>query len=232
MYQVSLNDAEQVRQATLCLDNGLHLEGGDWMRILAEQEGKPIVSCTDGIEPLMLNQNGNKKVVPDPHAWFSVKNAVQYTRNITTAIVERDLEHAEEYRARATLLIEQLRTLHNWITRQVNAVPGEQRVLVTSHDAFNYFCDAYGFKSTSPIGWSTQEVGAEVTPQRRQQVVAAIRDAGVPAIFIETSVNPKLIRDIAKESGVAIGGTLYSDSMGAPGTAGETYIGMMAAKTC
>jgi len=101
-------------------------------------------------------------------------------------------------------------------------------VLVTSHDAFNYFCDAYGFTASAPVGWSTgSEIGGGLTPERRKKVVESIRDAGVKAIFVETSVNPKLIREIAEEAGVTIGGELYSDSMGAPGTGGETYIGMM-----
>ena len=92
---------------------------------------------------------------------------------------------------------------------------------------FNYFCRAFGLRSATPIGWSTQEVGAEVTPQRRQAVVDSIRAAGVPAIFVETSVNPKLVRDIAREAGIKIGGELYSDAMGPAGSAGETYLGMM-----
>jgi manganese/iron transport system substrate-binding protein len=110
----------------------------------------------------------------------------------------------------------------------VNAIPAGKRVLVTSHDAFNYFCRQYGFRSASPAGWSTgEEVGGGITPERRRQTVESIRQFGVKAIFVETSVNPKIIRQLADEAGVEIGGELYSDSMGGPGTAGETYLGMM-----
>ena len=103
-----------------------------------------------------------------------------------------------------------------------------RRVLVTSHDAFNYFCQAYGFTSAAPEGWSTaNEVGAGVTADSQRKTIESIREHGVKAIFVETSVNKKLIQSIAEEAGVEIGGELYSDSMGAPGTAGETYVGMM-----
>jgi manganese/iron transport system substrate-binding protein len=164
----------------------------------------------------------------DPHAWFSPQNAAVYVRNIVKAVCEQDPEHADEYRARATLCLNQLQTLHAWIQQQVSVLPASQRMLVTSHDAFNYFCRQYGFRSASPAGWSTgEEIGGGITPERRRETVESIRKFGVKAIFVETSVNPKIVRELAREAGVEIGGELYSDSMGAPGTAGETYIGMM-----
>ena len=99
---------------------------------------------------------------------------------------------------------------------------------MTSHDAFNYFAKEYGFVNRAPVGWSTgSEVGGGMTPERRRVVIDSIRSFGVKAVFVETSVNPKLIREIAREAGVAIGGRLYSDSMGEVDSAGESYIGMM-----
>ena len=83
-------------------------------------------------------------------------------------------------------------------------------------------------RSVAPVGWSTgAEVGAGMTPERRRRVVQSIRESGAPAIFVETTINPKQIRELAQETGVKIGGELYSDSMGPTGSAGETYIGMM-----
>ncbi len=226
-FTVTPRATAQVRRADLCFDNGLHLEGGDWMRTVAEKAGKPIFTCTHGIEPLRIEMNGKQHEVPDPHAWFDPMNAAVYVRNIHQAVVNADPDHAAEFDGRATLYLDQIRVLNLWVQRQIHTIPSHRRVLVSSHDAFNYFCRAFGLRSATPIGWSTQEVGAEVTPQRRKAVVDSIRDADVPAIFVETSVNPKLIRDIAKEAGVAVGGELYSDAMGAAGSAGETYIGMM-----
>ena len=134
----------------------------------------------------------------------------------------------EEYEDRAQLYLAELATLNSWIRRQVNKVPPQQRQLITSHDAFNYFCNEYKFTASAPAGWSTgDEIGGGFTAERRRQAVNSIRDFGIKAIFVETSVNPDMIQQIAKDAGVRIGGTLYSDSMGAPGTAGETYIEMM-----
>lgn len=226
LYEIKPGDARLVAGATLCLDNGWHLEGKDWMKTLAANANKPVVTCVTGVDPLELDQDG--ETVTDPHAWFSPKNAAVYLRNIVQGVSKLDPDHKTEYEARAQLYSSQLRTLHVWVQRQVNQVPPERRVLVTSHDAFNYFCREYGFQSAAPAGWSTgDEIGAGVTPQRRRASVESIRRFGIPAIFVETSVNPKLIRQIASDAGVKIGGQLYSDSMGAPGTAGETYVGMM-----
>lgn len=226
LYQVTSADSRVIASADLCFENGWHLEGKDWMRTLATDAGKPIVSCVKGIEPYKLNENGTE--IPDPHAWFTPKNASVFVRNILHAVCEKDPAGKEEYEARAALYLEQLRSLHQWIVRQCNAIPANRRVLVTSHDAFNYFCREYGFKATSPAGWSTgQEIGGGVTPARKRDTVESIRKLGVKAIFVETSVNPALTSEIAREAGVRIGGSLYSDSMGSPGTAGETYLGMM-----
>ena len=226
LYEIKPADANLVARATLCAQNGWHLEGKEWMATLAEGANKPLVTCVTGLKPLQLEEEGES--VKDPHSWFTPANAAVYVRNLLEGVSEIDPQHGSEYEARAELYLNQLRTLHIWIQKQVNAIPADRRVLVTSHDAFNYFCQAYGFKSASPAGWSTgAEVGGGVTPERRKLAVESIRKYGVKAIFVETSVNPELIRQIADDAGVIVGGELYSDSMGAPGTAGETYLGMM-----
>jgi len=226
LYEKKPGDAQLVATADLCLENGWHLEGNDWMRKLASQSGRPLVSCVEGCQPLEVPEVG--EAMHDPHAWFSCTNAAIYVRNIRDAVIELDPAHADEYRSRTALYLDQLRSLHSWILREINNIPVQQRVLVTSHDAFNYFCQAYGLESATPAGWSTgNEIGAGVTPQRRQETIDSIREHQVKAIFVETSVNPTMVREIAREAGVKIGGELYSDSMGAPDTAGETYLGMM-----
>ena len=226
IYQVKTADVELVSLADLCLENGWHLEGNDWMRKLAENAGKPIVSCIEGVKPRLINNAD--EAVHDPHAWFSPLNATIYVRNIVNAVCKMDPAHEAEYKSRANLYISELGALHNWIIRELNAIPANQRVLITNHDAFGYFCDVYKFKAVSPTGWSTgQEIGAGSTTERRAEVVKAIREFGVRSIFVETSVNDNMLSQIAKESGVEIGGKLFSDAMGPPGSAGETYIGMM-----
>ena len=226
LYEIKPSDSRMVAQADLCLENGWHLEGNDWMKSLAKDAGKPIVTCVTGARAYFLNEGDVE--VHDPHAWFSPLNAAVYVRNILKGVVKIDPQHKDEYEARSQLYLAELAALHSWIRRQVNQVPPLKRRLVTSHDAFNYFCHEYKFTASAPAGWSTgDEVGGGVTPERRREAVESIRKFGVKAIFVETSVNPELIQQIARDAGVRIGGTLYSDSMGAPGTAGETYLGMM-----
>lgn len=231
-YQPTPDDVQIVLGADLCLENGLHLEGKNWMAALARDARKQLVTVTRGLAPLTMGSKGEN--VPDPHAWFSTTNAALYVSNIVQALERLDPPHAAEYRSRGTLYLQQLRVLDAWIREQVNAIPPQRRILVTTHDAFNYFCREYRFNpnnnylSIAPVGWSTgSEVGAGMTPARYRQVVDSIRNARTRAIFVETTINPKLIREIAKETGIKIGGELYSDSMGVAGSAAESYIGMM-----
>jgi manganese/iron transport system substrate-binding protein len=224
-YQETTEDSQSVKRADLCIENGWHLEGNNWMSNLANTAGKPIATCVEGIEPLK-NIEADGESVEDPHAWFNTKNAMVYVTNIRNAVSKIDPEHAAEYKARADLYIIQLRALNHWIAEQVNAIPKARRILVTHHDAFGYFSDAYGFKALSPVGWTTGEL-AGVAIDQRQRIVEQIRDLGVKSIFVETSINRELLDGIAKETGISIGGLLYSDAMGEDGSAGETYIGMM-----
>jgi manganese/iron transport system substrate-binding protein len=231
-YQPTPDDVQIVLGADLCLENGLHLEGKNWMGALARDAGKPLITVTKGLAPLTLGSSGQQ--VPDPHAWFSLTNAALYVNNIIQALERLDPRNSAEYRSRGKLYLQQLRVLDAWIREQVNRIPPQRRILVTTHDAFNYFCREFRFNpendylSIAPVGWSTgSEVGAGMTPERHRQVVESIRKARAQAIFVETTINPKQIREIARETGVKIGGELYSDSMGTAGSAGETYIGMM-----
>lgn len=231
-YSPTPEDMSLVRRADICFENGLHLEGKNWMSNLAKDASKQVVTCTTGVRSIQIESEGQS--VSDPHAWFSLTNVAVYINNITRAVVELDPSNKQHYQARASLYLAQLRVLDAWIKQQVNHIPVEKRLLVTSHDAFNYFCRDYyfnpanNFMSVAPVGWSTGgEVGGGMTPQRRREVISGLKDTGARAVFVETSVNPKLIREIANEAGVAIGGELYSDSMGTAGSAAETYIGMM-----
>ncbi len=231
-YQPTPDDVQVVLGADLCLENGMHLEGKSWMATLAKDANKPLVTTTEGMRPLKIDQGG--KTVLDPHAWFSPRNVAVYVNNITRAFKQFDPENAYEYQARAKLFLQQLRILDAWVREQVKLIPPQRRILVTTHDAFNYFCNEYKFNennnylSIAPVGWSTgAELGAGMTPERRRMVVQSIKESAAPAIFVETTINPKQIREIAKETNVKIGGYLYSDSMGPENSAGETYVGMM-----
>lgn len=223
-YETGSDDAANVARADLCLDNGWNLEGHHWMRRLAENSGKPIQSCVERVRPLELQEEDS--VVKDPHAWFNPANAAIYVDNIVKAVSQVDPDHADEYQARALLYKTQLVALDNWINRQLATLPANQRVLITHHDAFGYFCQRYRFKSISPFGWTTAEL-TDLGVTQRKAVIDQIRESAVKAIFVETTINEELLQGIARDSGVKIGGKLYSDAMGAEGSAGETYLGMM-----
>ena len=223
-YEVGNDDLLAVKHADLCIENGWNLEGHGWMNNLAKTASKPIATCVQGIAPLKIEDEGEP--VKDPHAWFDPKNAMIYVTNIRNAISKIDPQNSAEYKARSELYLIQLRALNHWIAEQVNAIPKARRILVTHHDAFGYFCQQYGFKAISPVGWTTGELAGVAIDQRRK-IVSQIRELGVKSIFVESSVNRELLDGIAKETGISIGGQLYSDAMGEAGSAGETYIGMM-----
>ena len=223
-YEVRLSDSELVAEADLCLQNGWNLEGHGWMEKLAQQSNKPIRSCVEGVAPLEFTENG--ETVNDPHAWLDPANAAIYVNNIVEAVSEIDPEHADEYAARGQLYKIQLVALNNWINRQFATLAANQRVLITHHDAFEYFCKRYQFEAASPIGINTGEM-ADLGIGKRKAIVDQIRDLGVKAIFIESTINEEVIQGIAREAGAQVGGKLYSDAMGETGSAGETYLGMM-----
>lgn len=223
-YEVATDDSFAVASADLCIENGWNLEGNAWMNNLAVTANKPITTCVKGVSPLRIDQHG--ETVNDPHAWFDTKNAMIYVSNIKNAVIRVDPKNAAEYQARAELYLIQIRALNQWIAKQVNAIPKARRILVTHHDAFGYFGQAYGFKAISPVGWTTGEL-AGVAIDQKQNIVNQIRELGVKSIFVETTINRELLEDIAREAGVSVGGELYSDAMGPVGTAGESYIGMM-----
>lgn len=233
-YEITPADIEQIKRADLCVQNGWNLEGHEWMGTQARNQNKPLVTCVQGVKPLIADEpssdesssDESTETVKDPHAWFDINNAMIYVTNIRNAIRDLDPEHAEEYNARAKLYLLQLRGLKRWVAAQVNAIPKERRILVTHHDAFGYFAQANGFRTESPVGWTTGELTG-ISIGQRQQVVEQIRQLGVKSIFVETSTETESLKSIAEETGVKIGGSLYSDAMGAAGTAGETYIGMM-----
>lgn len=230
-YEVGHDDLLNLMRADLCIQNGWNLEGNNWMGVLAEKGGKPLITCVDHIIPLNLKEVGNQKRLPDrlardPHAWFDVLRAMDYVRNICDGIVSVDPEYRAEYQLRSENYIRELRKLDCWIREQVNSIPRNQRILVTHHDGFGYFCQAYGFRSITPVGWSTGEF-TEVTIDQRQLIIQQIRQLGIKSIFVETSINPSLLTGIARDAGVAIGGALYSDAMGPAGSAEDNYIGMM-----
>jgi manganese/zinc/iron transport system substrate-binding protein len=168
-----------------------------------------------------------KRGAPDPHCWFNVLYFRVYAERCRDALVEADPPNAAAYRANAGAYLRELDALHEEVKRRIGEVPRDRRVMVTSHDAFQYFGRTYFIDVFAVIGISTEQ---QPKPQDVERLEALVRERNVKALFIETSVSNTLndiVRKIAEKTGARIGGTLYSDSLGEQGTPAGTYIGMV-----
>jgi zinc/manganese transport system substrate-binding protein len=220
-YEPTPGDARLVARADLILRNGLTFEG--WIRELIENSGTQaeIVLITEGIEVIESETYANSA---DPHAWMSAANGLIYIRNIRDALTTLLPEHAEEFDFNYRLYAEQLKRLDEEISAQIASVPVVKRVLITSHDAFRYYSARYGIKVEAVLGTSTD---ADVQTSDIRRLNRVLQESEVPAVFIESTVNPKVLQQIARDNGVVIGGSLYADSLGDPDSPGGTYLKML-----
>lgn len=223
-YEPVPRDVQKIAEARILFYNGLKLE--KWLEEMIENAGgTPImVEVSRGLRPL-VQESGRYRGDPDPHLWMDPVFAKRYVENIRDALVAFDPLGRATYEANAARYLRELETLHRWIQQQVAQIPPERRKLVTTHDAFRYFGHRYGFEVVGTIwGISTED---EPSAQEIARLVDAIRRERVPAVFVETTVNPKLMERVAWEAGVRIGPKLYGDSLGPPGSGADTYVGMM-----
>ena len=220
-YEPTPGDAKLVQNADLILINGLTFEG--WMQELIENSGTKgkTILITKNIIPIASDLHAG---ATDPHAWMTASNGMIYIKNIYEALVELLPEEKEVLRKNYDAYKAQLEALDAEIFSLIRSIPEGQRVLVTSHDAFNYYGSRYGLTLSAVMGIST-ESDAQTADMKR--VINNIREFNVPAIFIESTINPKLIQQIATDLSVKIGGELYADSVGEPGSDGDTYIKML-----
>ena len=218
--------ARLLARAQLVLRNGLGLER--WLDRLvgAGTATRPVVTVTDGLVPQIVRDAHNAQS-PDPHLWMDPHLVRSYVRHIERALAMRFPAHAASFAQRAAALQLQLAQLDRDARAMVAAIPHERRKLVTTHEAFRYFAQRYGLTLVASIwGISTE---AEPSAQEVARIVQAIRREKVPAVFVETTFNPRLMQRIAADAGVVVGPPLYGDSLGAPGSGAHTYIGMMRA---
>ncbi len=218
-YKPKPNDPRTISLSDIVFINGFALE--HWIEEMVRNAGgnKKVVTVTEGLTP-MTDEKGFGD--PDPHAWFDVKNAKQYSENIAKALIEHDKANEPYYKANLVTYLRKLDSLDAWIKTEIETIPKEKRVLITSHDAFRYFGKAYGLEVKGLQGISTE---AKAQTEDVKKLVDLIKERKLNSVFIETSVNPKLLEEISKETGATIGGILYSDSVGDEGTFEGTYIG-------
>lgn len=228
IYEPVPQDSIAFEQADLILYNGYNLEPGLIKMMNASGGDIPKLAVGEVISPLQFEYQGRSE--PDPHAWGDVENAILMVESIRDALIEQSPADREVFIQNAADYIDQLEQLDSWVQTQIDTVPPEQRRLITTHDAFQYYTTAYGLEVTGTlIGISTEE---QPSAQTVQQLVEAVKAAGVPAIFAETTINPRLIQTVAEEAGVQLAPReLYSDSIGAPGSAGDSYLKMIASNT-
>lgn len=159
----------------------------------------------------------------DPHAWQSLENGEQYARNIRDALIEADPDNAEDYRDNAERYIDEMEALDATAKEQLAQIPEDQRLIITSHEAFGYFADAYGLELLSPGGVSTL---SEPSASDMAALIQQINESHAQALFLENMSNPALINQLHEETGVAVGGELYADALTDEGE-GSTYLGML-----
>ncbi|MGE8618393.1 MAG: metal ABC transporter solute-binding protein, Zn/Mn family, partial [Achromobacter spanius] len=159
----------------------------------------------------------------DPHAWQNLANGVIYARNVAEGLAAADPAHADAYRQRAGAYIARLEAVDAAAKKTFAAIPEARRKVVTSHDAFGYFGDAYGVSFIPAMGVSTD---AEPAAGEIARIIEQVKRDKVPAVFVENISSPKLVQQIARETGAKVGGTLYSDALSKPGQPGATYLEM------
>jgi manganese/zinc/iron transport system substrate-binding protein len=229
LYKASQGDIKKLEQADIIFYNGLHLEGKmvDIFEKMAEE--KPTIAVTKEIPESKLRTPADGSAGHDPHVWFNVQHWISATETIAAELSKLDPEHEQDYQANGEEYIGKLVALDQYAKEQIATIPEETRVLVTAHDAFGYFGDAYDIKVMGLQGISTaSEYGSKDVSSLRDYLV----ENKIKAVFVESSVPKKAIEAViegAKEKGheVIIGGELFSDAMGAEGTEEGTYLGMV-----
>jgi manganese/zinc/iron transport system substrate-binding protein len=230
LYKASEGDVIRLQEADVVFYNGLHLEAqmGKVLERLNEF-GKRTVAVTDKIDRSLLESPPAFAGNYDPHVWFDVTMWMKTVDQVKETLIEMDPAHTAEYEVNAEVYLKELEALHQYVLDQAGTIPADQRVLITAHDAFNYFGRAYGFDVRGLQGISTE---AQAGTADVQELASFIAEKQIPAIFVESSVPQRNVEAVqaavqAKGFDVQIGGSLYSDAMGTAGTPDGTYIGMV-----
>lgn len=234
IYDPKPDDSILFRKAALVLYNGLHLEGK--MVHMFENAGAKAVALAEDPR-IKARESAQARGAPDPHCWWNARHFMVYAQRACDALVRMDPAGEAEYRERTRAYLAALEKLDAQIKAAVERIPPTQRYLVTSHDAFFYYGDAYGLKVDAVLGISTD---AQVNALRLTELARLIVQQRVPALFHETSVSAALnqmvdqVMELARKQGHEVRvppEPLYSDSLGKPGTPAETYLGALRENT-
>lgn len=229
LYKAKQSDTKKLLEADVVFYNGVHLEGKMAESLESLAKSKAVFAVADGIPENKLISTSQFSGTHDPHIWFDVTLWMDVVKYISGKLQEKYPEHKEHFQQNTEKYLKQLEEFNGWVAAEIKKIPDSTRVLVTAHDAFGYFGRAYGMKVEGLQGISTvSEPGLkDVTA-----LVEHISSIQVKSIFMESSVSARFINAVVegcKEKGhdLKLGGTLYSDAMGAAGTEEGTYIGMI-----
>ena len=248
-YEPRPADTASLAEADVVLVNGLGLEG--FMSRLIETSGTkpPVVEVSKGVKPLKAEEDedheggaheggehaaadgqnkteghdGHHHGAFDPHAWQSIANGEIYVKNIADAFCTADKAHCATYTANSEAYLKKLKALNKEVHADIAAIPKAKRTIITTHDAFGYFAHEYGLKFLAPEGVSTE---AEASAADVARLVDQVKEDKASAVFVENISNPRLIEQIAKETGLNVGGTLYSDALSGKDGPASTCIDM------
>jgi zinc/manganese transport system substrate-binding protein len=226
VYSPTPGDARKLAAANVVFVNGLGLEGWMTRLVVASNAKAPVVVVSKGITPRRMEEEekSGRRIAIDPHAWQSVADAKSYVANIRDGLIAVDPAGKATYGANADAYLVKLDELENEVRVAIASIPADRRKIITTHDAFGYFGAAYGMAFIAPEGVSTE---AEPSAKDVARIIIQIKKQKIPAVFLENTSDPRLMDQIAHETGASIGGTLYSDALSEPGGPAATYIEMM-----
>jgi len=230
LFRPTRADTARLLAADIIFANGHRLEGrmGDVLA-RAAANGKPVVMVAESLPRASLRANPDYPDAADPHVWMDPVLWAEAAGSIAAGLARLAPDQASVFAANLAALRNRLAALHDYGARVMGSIPPRQRLLVTAHDAFGYFAARYGLEVDSIQGLSTE---SEANLARIEALVRSLVDRRIPAVFAESSVPDRAVRALIEGAGargqrVALGGTLFSDSMGKPGTYEGSYIGMM-----
>jgi ABC-type Zn uptake system ZnuABC Zn-binding protein ZnuA len=229
-YEPAPRDVAAMEKAQVVFENGLGLEAGlDTTIRAAASHGQPVVEVSTGAKILgnstAASAAGEHAAAGNPHVWFDPTNVGVWVHNIETTLSALDPQNAAAYRTNAASYAQKLTELDAYIQAQVAKIPVERRKLVTDHEALEYFAARYGFTIVGTVIPSYSTI-AEPSAANMTDLINKIRADKVPAVFVGTTANPKVAEVVANETAAKVL-PLYSESLGAPGSGADTYLGMM-----
>ncbi|PAQ01020.1 metal ABC transporter substrate-binding protein [Mesorhizobium mediterraneum] len=229
VYEPSPADAVAMAGADVVLVNGLHFEGFLQRLVDASATKATIAVLTKDVTPInfkpeFADADAAEGADTDPHAFQSIANAKIYVKNIADAFCTVDAEGCDSYKVNAAAYTAKLDAVEGEVKAAIQSIPEEKRVVITSHDAFGYFEKAYGLTFLAPEGVSTE---SEPSAADVAKLVSQVKQDKAAAVFIENITNARLIEQIASETGIKVGGTLYSDALSQPDGPASTYIDLM-----